>query len=144
MFLLVTACPGDNFLLCSMQMFVLLLSASITVVIAATRMHRSLTDFVSGSADVYDVLNSLTFSCSLRSIRFSAQGDLVQSSSPPVQGTRRINAGSIPMNQIEVVVVHTVSKQHGRWRARDDDSCISTDGIPNGLSCNHEDVGRAV
>ena len=96
---------------------------------------------------MYDVLNFLTVSCSLQLIPFSALGNLVQNSSPPVQGTERINAGSIPMNRMEVVV-HTVSEQYGTLQTRDDDSCISTDeqmhGIPNGLSCDHEDVGRAI
>ena len=116
------------------------------MVIAATRMHRSLTDFVPGSADMYGVLSSLTFSCSLRSIQFSAKGDL-QNSGPPIQGAQRINDGSIPINRIEVVV-HTVSEQHGTLQTREDDSCISTDEqihvIPNGLSCDHGRVGRAV
>jgi hypothetical protein len=51
------------------------------------------------------------------------------------------------MNGMEVVV-HTVSEQHGTLRARDDDSYISTDeqmrGIPDGLNCDHENLGRAV
>ena len=148
MFYFVTACPGDSFLLYSMQMRVFLLRLTwVTMVIAATRMHRSLTNFVCGSADVYDVLNFLTFSCSLQQIMFSAQGDLVQNSSPPVQRTERLNAGSTQMNRMDVVV-HTVSEQHGILRVRDDDSCTITDGqmhgIPNGLSCDHEGVGRAV
>ena len=96
----------------------------------------------------------MTFSTPLRflligvnSIQFSTQGDLVQNSSPPVQGTERINAGSIPMNRMEVVV-HTFTEQHETLRTRDGDSCNSTvekmHGILNGLGCNHEDMGRAV
>jgi len=81
MFYFVTACPGDSFLLYSIQMQVFLRLTCVTMVVAATRMHRSLTNFVSGSTDVYDVLNFLTFSCSLQSILYSAQGDLVQNSS---------------------------------------------------------------
>ena len=51
------------------------------------------------------------------------------------------------MNGMEVVV-HTVSEQHGTLRARGGDSYISTDEqmreIPDGLSCGHENSGRAV
>jgi len=126
-----------------MQMQVLLQVTWITVVIAATRMHRSLTDFVCGSADVYDVLSFSPASCSLQSILFSALGNLVQNSSPPVQGTERVNAGSIPMGRMEAGV-DTDSEQ----RTRDDDSFASTDermhGVPSRLSCDDEGVGRAV
>ena len=80
--------PRDSLLLHSIQIF--LMSSYVTMVIAATRMHRSLTDFVSGPIDVYDILNSLTFSCSLRSSQFRARGKLVQNGSPPVRGTERI------------------------------------------------------
>ena len=115
--------------------------------IASTRMHRSLTYFVSGSTNMYDVSNPLTFSYSLRSIQFRTQGDPVQNRSPPDQGAQRIKAVSIPMDGMEVVV-HTVSEHHGTLRAREDDSYISTDeqmrGIPDGLRCDHESLGCAV
>jgi len=105
-----------------------LLSACITMAIAATRMYRYLTDFARNSTDV-------------------PQGDLVQKISPPVQGNQLIHVGSIPVNRMEVVV-HTVSQQHDETcRTRDDDSCIRADEemheIPNEWSRDHEDVERA-
>jgi hypothetical protein len=43
----------------------------ITMVIATTRMHRSLVDFASGSPDLYDTLNFISFlSCSARAMSF--------------------------------------------------------------------------
>jgi len=71
----------------------------LSMVIAATRLHRSLVDFASSPPDV-------------------SHGNL-QSSRNPVRKTKRINAASIPMNGMEVAV-HIVSEQDGTPRMRDD------------------------
>jgi hypothetical protein len=70
-----------------------------TMVIAATRMHRSLIDFT--SKEVYDTR-------------------------PPMQDDKGINAASRPTNPIEVDV-HVVSEQHWMSRTTDDESGISMD-----------------
>lgn len=94
--------------------------------IAATRMQRSLVDYASKLTDVYGVLFSLAFSCSLRSM-FSSPRDKLQHASPPVPATKRINATSSHMDPMEVSV-HIVSEQHGTASMRDGDLCnmIST------------------
>jgi len=78
----------------------------ITMSIAATRMHRSLVDFASGSTDI-----------------FSAQGSLQHSNLPP--RPRRIPATLTSLDRMEVAV-HVVSEQHVSRQVSSDGSCIDT------------------
>lgn len=112
--------------------------------IAATRMHRSLVDYASRLTDVYDILFSPEFSCSVGSMLFSA-GDKL----PPVPATKRVNATSSSQMELMEVSVHVVSEQHETPSTRDDDLCISTSDEtydrPNELSRGRDDdVERAV
>jgi len=76
----------------------------VTMVIAASRLHRSLVDLASGSTDV-----------------FSSHGNFL-TTRDPVQEPKGINAASVPMNVMEVAV-HIVSERHRTLRMRNDDSC---------------------
>jgi len=102
--------------------------AYITMTIAATRLYRSLVDFNSSSTDLFttnvDIRNGGTL----------------------VPETKRINAASIPISQVEVAT-DIFSERHVPLSMVDHDSHISTDekthDKPEGLSLDG-DVERGV
>jgi len=105
------------------------LPAWITMAIAATRLHRSLTDYASSTTDI-----------------FSSHGMFQNSGLPPVQGSKQMNSAPVQMDQMEVAV-RMVSEEHGTMHARDDGSSSNIDeqvhGKPNGLRFD-DDIERGV
>jgi len=93
----------------------------ITMIIAGTRMHRSLVEFVSGPTQV--VRESL------------------ENSSLPAPKTSQSSANLIPLHRMEVTV-HKVSEQLEVPKMRDNDSCVGIGeqmrGRPNGLNSEDE------
>ena len=98
----------------------------ITMSIAATRMHRSLVDYTSGSADMYDIVTSFRSPTHRGHRSFSTQGSLEHNNVPPMAPrTRRISAAPTSLDRMEVAV-HVISEQHISRQISSDDSCIDT------------------
>jgi len=99
------------------------------MVIAATRMHRSLVDSASGFPDVYDtpgLLYLLSYSTRAYRFRVSAQESKKLSTSSAVfPKTKRAQATLGSQDRIEVTV-HTAFEQHTTTQTNDHDSYNST------------------
>lgn len=96
--------------------------------IAATRMHRSLVDFASGHADMYDIIYSALFSAHCLLSILGVLGNQ-QSGSLPVrriQETNHDNGASAPVDQMGVAV-HTAPEQYGTPQIEDNTLVIFTD-----------------
>ena len=93
--------------------------------IAATRMHRSLVDFASGSTDMYGTLAHFHSPIHCRQCSLSSLSAKVvqQHGNLPGPKTRRIRAASISPDQMGVAV-HVVSEQHISQQMSSNDSCI--------------------
>ena len=97
-----------------------------TLVIAATRMHRSLIDFAHRSPDVYDVFYDSILSRFLPHdgrYRFSAREN-IQDDRIPVPETKRISPAWIPNDRM-VVAMDVFSEQHWAPQIRDDASMMA-------------------
>ena len=96
------------------------------MVIAATRMHRSLVDFTTGSTDMCDTL-ALSFSPHPHYGRcLPSANDSFQDSGIAVVKAKRAHAAQIPLDRMDVTV-HIVSEPRLARQTRDDDSCASVD-----------------
>jgi hypothetical protein len=102
----------------------------IVMIIAATRMHRSLVDFASGSTEMYDTLHFFSF--------FLAQHGLCRVStreSRPMSNlvfskTKRSDPAPTALDRVEVAT-HQAFGQHSTGSKNDDDSptIIGTDEL---------------
>ena len=92
-------------------------SSQIIIIIAATRMHRSLVNFASGSSDVYDTLQFLSL---FLLNRFRAHEN-PQASNLTSSKTKRAGAPSTAMDRVEIAM-HTAIEQHPTCSMKDDDS----------------------
>ena len=106
--------------LCPTQMFQT--PMWLTMSIAATRMHRSLVDYTSGSTDMCDTLTPFRSPTHCGQCSFSAQ-ETVQHSKLSDPKSRQIPAASTSLDRMEVAV-HVVSEQHRSRQMSSDDSCI--------------------
>ena len=96
------------------------------MVIAATRMHRSLVDFTTGSTDMCDTL-ALSFSPHPHYGRcLPSANDSFQDSGIAVVKAKRAHAAQIPLDRMDVTV-HIVSEPRLARQTGDDDSCASVD-----------------
>ncbi len=93
----------------------------IVMIIAATRMHRSLVDFASGSTEMYDALHFLSFILTQHGLcRFSTResrpmSDLVFSK------TKRSDPAPTALDRVQVAT-HKAFGQHLTGSKNDDDS----------------------
>ena len=99
--------------------------AWITMVIAATRLYRSLAGLASDTTHVYDEFftpHRLAHCCRFS---FNSHG-ILRNNNVPVRGTKQINVPPAQMNRMEVAVC-IVSEEHGTLRTRDDGSSSNID-----------------
>jgi len=93
----------------------------IVMIIAATRMHRSLVDFASGSTEMYDALHFLSFILTQHGLcRFSTR------ESPPMSNlvfskTKRSDPAPTALDRVQVAT-HKAFGQHSTGSKNDDDS----------------------
>ncbi len=93
----------------------------IVMIIAATRMHRSLVDFASGSTEMYDALHFLSFFLTQHGLcRFSTR------ESRPISNlvfskTKRSDPAPTALDRVQVVT-HKAFGQHSTGSKNDDDS----------------------
>ena len=86
-------------------------SSQIIIIIAATRMHRSLVNFASGFSEVYDTFQFLSFfpaQCSR--YRFRPHGS-PKVSNPTSSKTKRTDIPSNALDRVEVAI-HTAIERH--------------------------------
>jgi hypothetical protein len=91
--------------------------SQITLIIAATRMHCSLVNFASGSSNVYDTLQFLSF---FPLNRFRAH-ESPQVSNLTSSKTKRADTPSTALDRVEIAM-HTAIERHPTSSTKDDDS----------------------
>jgi len=102
-----------------------ILPAWITMAIAATRMHRLLVEFASGSTDIF------------------IGHEVPQSRNPPIQNTKRLRTPPNPLNRMELTV-RMSSKQDIAPHKGDGSSSSSTADKVHGGSSGDDIVERDV
>jgi len=90
------------------------------LIIAATRMHRSLVDFASGSSDVYDAHFLSLFPFSAADGRFRVHGN-PQMNNLASPKTKRTSTPSSALDRVEVAI-HPAINSHPTSLTNDDDS----------------------
>jgi hypothetical protein len=95
------------------------------MVIAATRMHRSLVDYATGSSDLYDSLApSFLSPAHFHRCIFSANESFRDSGITNVQAKGAFTT-PIPLDRMDFTV-HMASEPHSARQIRDRDSCASS------------------
>jgi len=93
----------------------------IVMIIAATRMHRSLVDFASGSTEMYDTLHFLSFFLAQHGLcRFSTRESRPMSNLV-FSKTKRSDPAPTALDRVQVVT-HKAFGQHSTGSKNDDDS----------------------
>jgi len=94
------------------------------MVIAATRMHRSLVDFTTGSSNMYDTLTPSFLPPAHHGQCLSSANESFQDSGITIVKAKRAPTTEIPLDRMDLTV-HVVSEPDLARQMRDDDSCAS-------------------